>query len=192
MCTVPCRLGSWDAIRCETETAFAMAANWISLFSESRSVQIIPVHTFPGSLPYFTPISCPPPVLLFLPGNSRNLYGPKLVIWIITSIFYSKVVQLPGPVWNSSLHTIDTIHISKHLWPQPGNLQPSCAVDFCAGKVRSSISGRNGRRRVGGDVCTYVLPPIKFPNVDRYGSDAMNCLQTMLNEHSRSLRIKSM
>ncbi len=79
-------------------------------------LQTIPVNTpvFPGSLPYFTPISRPPPVLLFLPGNSHNLYGPNLVIWIITSIFYSKVVQLPDLVWNASPnaspHTIDTIH----------------------------------------------------------------------------------
>ncbi len=63
---------------------------------------------------YFTPISRPPPVLLFLPGNSRNLYGPNLVIWIITLIFYSKVVQLPDLEWNASPnashYTIDTIH----------------------------------------------------------------------------------
>ncbi len=70
---------------------------------------------FSGSLPYFTPISRPPPILVFLPGDSRNLYGPNLVIWIITSIFYSKVVQLLDPVWNASPHTIDTIHISKHF-----------------------------------------------------------------------------
>ncbi len=114
------------------------------------------IHTcqhssFSRESPVFHTHLPPPPVLLFLPGNSPNLCGPKLVLWIITSIFYAKVVQLLDPVWKASPHTIDTIHISKHLWLQPGNLQPSCEVDFCTGKVGSGISGRHGRRRVGGD-----------------------------------------
>ncbi len=86
-----------------------------------------------STLPFSPRISCishpssAPSLLLFLPGNSRNLYGPNLVTWILASIFYSKVVQSPDLIWNTSPHTIDTIlQISNHLWPQPGNLQ--CAL----------------------------------------------------------------
>ncbi len=125
---------------------------------------------FPGVSRISHPSPAPFLFCWSFPGNFRNLYGPKLVIWIITSIFYSKVVQLPDPVRNSSPHTIDTIHISKHLWPQPGNLQPSCAVDFCAGKVRSSISGRNGRRRVDG-------APAKKEKLWR--TNLISCLEAM-------------
>ncbi len=105
-------------------------------------ITAIPVNTpvFPWSLPYFTPISCTSPVVLFLPRNSRNLYGPNLVIWIITSLFYSKVVQWPDNVWNASPHTIYTIHISNHSCPQTGNLQPSCAVDLCARSRRGKLN----------------------------------------------------
>ncbi len=36
-------------------------------------------------------------------------------------------------------HNRHNTHISNQLWPQPGNLQPSCAVDFCAGSRRGKL-----------------------------------------------------
>ncbi len=52
----------------------------------------------------------------------------NLVIWIITSIYYSKVVQLPDLVWNASYsHNQHFIQISTYLWPHPGKLQPKSA-----------------------------------------------------------------
>ncbi len=79
------------------------------------AVNTIPVNTpvFPGSLPYFTSISHPIPFCYF----SRNLYGPNLVIWILESIFYSKVIQLPDMV---------TLYERRHLTQstQYTNFQP--------------------------------------------------------------------
>ncbi len=37
-------------------------------------------------------------------------------------------------------HNRHNTQISNHLWPQPGNLQPSCAVDFCAGSRRGKLN----------------------------------------------------
>ncbi len=36
-------------------------------------------------------------------------------------------------------HNRHNRHISNHLWPQPGNLEPSCAVDFCGGSRRGTL-----------------------------------------------------
>lgn len=76
-------------------------------------VQIIPVN--PRSLPYFTTISRCPPILLFLLWNSRNLYGPNVVIWIITSIYYPKVVQLPDLLYET--HPTRVINTSYKFQP---------------------------------------------------------------------------
>ncbi len=98
-----------------------------------------------STLPFHTHLP-PPPILLFLPGNSRNLYGPNLVIWIITSIFYSKVLLLPGLEWNASPHTIEKYTNFKPFLTSTWQISAQ-VVD-----VRSWIyhrgRGRNGRRRV--------------------------------------------
>ncbi len=83
----------------------------------------------------------PPPVLLFLPGNSCNLSGPNLFIWIITSLCYSKVVQLSDLVWNTSPHTINTIHKFQTFCDlKLDNLQPNCAVDICSGSRHRKLN----------------------------------------------------
>ncbi len=82
---------------------------------------------------------------IWLRLNSHNLYGPNLIKRIITST-YSKVVQLPDLVKRILL--TQSTQISTPLWAQLGNLQPSGAIDICAGSSteKTSITGRNGRR----------------------------------------------
>ncbi len=91
---------------------FTNKQKWDGATSYHGQTYIIPVNTpvFPGSLPYFIHLPPPLPFCYFSRETPIVCMGPDLVIWILESIFYSKVFQLPDLVWNALPHTIDTIH----------------------------------------------------------------------------------
>ncbi len=110
---------------------FTNKQKWEGATSYHGQTYIIPVNTpvFPGSLPYFIHLPPPPPVLLFLPGNSHSLYGPR-PSYMNTRI---NILFQGFPVARSCMksiasHNWHNTQIPNHLWPQPGNLQRALLI----------------------------------------------------------------